>query len=71
MAEPVAPINFRSLPKAQQFGFEQLVNKVVASCVIRGAGADLLLEVYLAGIYHGSQSVAGWPCDRAASKGGQ
>ena len=68
MTAPVAPINFRSLPKAQQFAFENVVNKVVASCVIKGLGSDLLLQVYLAGLYHGSQSASGWPA--AQDKGG-
>ncbi|NPD16933.1 hypothetical protein HOY34_17205 [Xinfangfangia sp. D13-10-4-6] len=68
MTMPVAPIEFRSLPKAQQFSFERVVEKVVASCVIKGLGKDLLLQVYLAGLYHGSQSAAGWPA--AQEKGG-
>lgn len=60
MTEPIAPINFRSLPKAQQFGFERVVDKVVANCVVRCLGKDLLIQVYLAGLYHGSQSENGW-----------
>lgn len=61
MTSPVAPVNFRALPKADQFGFERVVEKVVANCVVKGLGRDLLIQVYLAGLYHGSEAAEGWP----------
>jgi hypothetical protein len=47
---PVAP---HDMSKALRFGMEQLCQRVVASAAGHGVGRDLILRVYLAGIYHG------------------
>lgn len=49
-----APIQPHELPKPMRQGIEHIVEKVVARAAIEGAGQNLLLRVYLAGIYHGS-----------------
>lgn len=65
MTSPVAPVNFTSLPKKQQFAFQQVLNKVVTNCALQRQGNDLLMQVYLAGLYHGTQAAEGWPKEGA------
>lgn len=50
-----APIELHELDKPFRRGLEDLVERVTMKAVIDGDGRDLLLRVYLAGLYHGSE----------------
>lgn len=45
---------------AFEYKFDRIVDKVVASIIIRKSPKHLLREVYLAGLYHGSLAARGW-----------
>jgi hypothetical protein len=50
LACPVEPYE---LDKKMRSGMAHLAARVVASCAAHGLGDELLLRVYMAGIYHG------------------
>lgn len=54
------PINWAEIPKAQKDDFRRVVNKVVCAATADGLGADLMLRVYMAGLYHGTLAANGW-----------
>lgn len=49
----VCPIEPHEMDKALRFGMEDIVRRVVVATTMQGVGRDLLLRVYLAGMYHG------------------
>lgn len=49
----VCPIEPHQMDKRTRQGFEDLVRRVVCANTMRGVGHDLLLRVYLSGIFHG------------------
>lgn len=53
-----APVDLHVLDKNLRAGIEEVVRKVVCRATFEGVGRDLFLRVYLAGLYHGSQSRA-------------
>jgi hypothetical protein len=53
----VCPIEPYELDKQMRFGMSDLASRVAASCAAHGIGKDLLLRVYMAGIYHGVELV--------------
>ena len=60
MAKVFPPISLGSIPSAQLNQFRSVVDKVVCAATIDGLGRDLLLRVYLAGLYHGTLAANGW-----------
>ena len=48
------PIKLHEVDKKQLAAMQGIVDKVVCRAVVEGLGQDLLLRVYLAGLYHGS-----------------
>ena len=50
------PTPLREIDKATLDGMREVVRKVVCRATYEGVGYDLLLRVYLAGLYHGSQA---------------
>jgi len=61
-----APIHPGELPRAMERGLADIAARVSARAVVEGRGHDLLLRIYMAGLYHGAE-LAG----RAALKEGQ
>ena len=53
--EVTAPVKLHEVDKKQLADIQVIVEKVVCRAVVEGLGKDLLLRVYLAGLYHGSQ----------------
>jgi len=51
------PIEPYMLDKRMRRGLEQMVDRVVAANVLQDGGHDLLLRVYLSGLYHGAEVV--------------
>jgi hypothetical protein len=49
----LCPIEPHKMDKGMRRGFNDLVNRVVASAAGHGVGKDLLLRIYTAGIFHG------------------
>jgi hypothetical protein len=47
------PIEPHQLAKDHRRGIEDIVRRVTMSCTVQGAGRELLLRIYLAGMYHG------------------
>ena len=62
----VSPIEPHHLDKKQRFHFEDLVRRVSLKSVHQGLGRDLLLRVYLAGLYHGIKVGAEYQLSNAA-----
>lgn len=54
--EVTAPIQPHEMDRALRNGLEEVVRKVVCRATFEGVGRDVFLRVYLAGLYHGSQS---------------
>jgi hypothetical protein len=54
------PIELHQLPKAQVNEFRRLTDKIVCAATVHGNGQDLILRVYLAGLYHGTLAANGW-----------
>ncbi len=50
LACPVEPYE---MSKELRFGMEDIVRRVVCAVTMQGAGRDLMLRVYLAGLSHG------------------
>lgn len=48
----VAPIQPHEMTDEQRKGMDRIVRRVAANSVMQGRGQDLLLRVYLAGMYH-------------------
>ncbi len=40
----------------ESFRQEQLMEKIIGACLIYGGAADLLMNIYITGLYHGSQA---------------
>ena len=57
MATLTCPIQPHELDPKMRDGFSDLVRRVTAKAAIEGRGRDLLLRVYLAGLYHGAELV--------------
>lgn len=49
----VCPIEPYEMDKRMRRGFNDIVDRVAASAAAHGLGKDLLLRIYLAGIFHG------------------
>ena len=54
------PVNLGKIPRAQLNEFRRVVDKVVCAAAVDGVGADIMLRVYLAGLYHGTLAANGW-----------
>jgi len=50
------PIEPHMLDKKMRRGFEDMVERVVMANVVAGDGKDLMLRVYLSGLYHGAEA---------------
>jgi hypothetical protein len=50
----VCPVQPHELDKKMRFRFEDLTRRVALKSAHEGRGNDLLLRVYLAGLYHGA-----------------
>lgn len=48
------PIQPHQIDKLMRGGLEGICQRVAVRAALDGAGSDLLLRVYLAGIYHGA-----------------
>jgi len=48
-----APLQPHELDKKELIRLQQVVKKVSSKAVIQGRGEDLLMRVYLSGLYHG------------------
>ena len=55
-----SPIALGALPAEQLAAFRSVVNKVVCAAAVDGMGGDIMLRVYLAGLYHGTLAANGW-----------
>lgn len=51
----IAQIHPHELSKAMLKDMNDLVRRISCAAVIKGRGNDLLLYIYLAGLYHGSE----------------
>lgn len=60
MTHVTPPISLGAIPPAQLNEFRRVVNKVVCAATVDGMGADLMLRVYMAGLYHGTLAANGW-----------
>ncbi len=60
MTRTMPPIRLGELPPKQLNQFRTVVEKVVCAATVDGAGRDLILRVYLAGLYHGTLAANGW-----------
>jgi hypothetical protein len=49
-----APVTPTEMDKHLRAGLQSLVERVAAKAVLDGRGRDLLLRIYIAGIYHGA-----------------
>ncbi len=47
------PIEPHELTKDMRRGMDSIVQRVAAASAVSGSGVDLLLRIYLAGVYHG------------------
>lgn len=56
MPSLLAPVEPQDLDKQMRHGMDDLVRRVAARAVIQGRGDSLLLWVYMAGFYHGSEA---------------
>lgn len=50
----ICPIPPMSMDRKMRNGFEDICRRVAKAAVLEGRGTDLLLRVYLAGLYHGA-----------------
>lgn len=50
-----APIQPHELDKPMRHGMEDLVSRISARAVLEGRGQDLLLRIYMAGMYHATE----------------
>ena len=60
MGQVFPPVDWSKVSKAQKDEFRRVVNKVVCAATANGMGADLMLRVYMAGLYHGTLAANGW-----------
>lgn len=64
MTEACAPDPFKGMTRKEQnaleYQFDRVVEKVVANIIIRKSPRNLLREVYMAGLYHGTLAANGW-----------
>lgn len=51
----VAPISIQMLPRKERLSIESVVDKIVTSCVAKHTGRNLLVNIYLSGLYHGTE----------------
>lgn len=58
MTSIIAPVKPHELTKQQRERFSDLVRRVTVAAAVDGRGADLLIRVYMAGLYHGSEIYA-------------
>jgi hypothetical protein len=49
------------LPKLMNRGMRDICKRVVSAAVVRHSGDDLLLHIYMAGVYHGAEMAAKLP----------
>ncbi|WP_197917610.1 hypothetical protein [Thiosulfatihalobacter marinus] len=65
MTEAYAPDPFEGLDRKErrrlEVGIDRVVEKVTSNVIVRKSPKHLLREVYMAGLYHGSQAGEGWP----------
>ena len=65
MTEAYAPDPFEGLDRKErrrlEAGIDRVVEKVTSNVIVRKSPRHLLREVYMAGLYHGSQAREGWP----------
>ncbi len=47
------PIQPHELDKRLDFGLRDIARRVTTKAVLEGRGADILLRIYMAGMYHG------------------
>lgn len=52
------PIEPHEMSKALRCGMEDIVRRVVCANTLQGVGQDLLLRVYLSGLFHGMELTA-------------
>ena len=65
MTEAYAPDPFKGMDRQErrrlEAGIDRVVEKVTANVIVRKSPKHLLREVYMAGLYRGSQAGEGWP----------
>lgn len=66
MTDLTAPLHPGELPKAMRRGIEHIVERIVTASAVKGGGQDLLMRVYMAGVYHGAE-LAGQGIERRCS----
>lgn len=54
----LCPIEPHEIDKKQRFLWNDLLRRVTAKACVQGRGQDLLLYIYLAGLYHGAKAQA-------------
>jgi hypothetical protein len=54
----MSPRGSRTSESYQQ---EQLIERIISACLVYGGAADLLMNIYITGLYHGAQASKGWP----------
>jgi hypothetical protein len=68
MIKVMPPISLGTIPRDQLNTFRHVVNKVVCAATIDGMGADIMLRVYLAGLYHGTLAANGWTMPQSTTE---
>jgi hypothetical protein len=53
MTELLAPVRPHEIPAKTRKGLEDLVERITGAAVLHNRGKDMLLLIYLAGMYHG------------------
>lgn len=51
-----APIQPHEIPRSMREHLDDIVRRVVMASTVQGQGRDLMLRVYLAGMYHGARA---------------
>lgn len=54
VAHPVIPEWYSKENKRMVFGLRNIAEKVVKACIVRYGAQDLLLHVWMSGVYHGA-----------------
>lgn len=55
----LCPVEPHELDKRTRAGLQSMLDRVVQAAAHRGAGQDLLLRVYLAGMHHAREAIHG------------
>lgn len=56
----LSPVALHDVDKKTLAGIKAIVEKVIFCASIEARGRDLMIQVYLAGMYHGAAAQSGW-----------